>query len=91
MDNPLALVALGLFAVCAVLIIGRRESAASPRIFAGIVAGLAGSGLLAVAGLLSGGTVLSWIGLVVWLVACAYVVVVIRRIRRAAASDRGEH
>ena len=91
MDSPLALVALGLFAVCAVLIVGQRETAVSPRRIAGIVAGLAGSGLLAVAGFLSGGTVLSWIGLVVWLVACSYAIVVISRTRRAAAIDRGEH
>lgn len=90
MDSPLALVAIGLFAVCAVLIVGRRETAASPRIIAGIVAGLAGAGLLTVAGFLSGGTGLSWIGVIVWLAACVYAVAVIRRTRRAGGTDRGD-
>ena len=81
-DTLLWIAAVGFFAVCAALLVGHRGSITSLRTLAGVVAGMAGSGTLVAASFVTGGGVLAWIVLVVWLALAAYVVPVVRRARR---------
>ena len=90
MDSPLNLVAVGLIAGCAALLVGRRERITSPRTITGITLGLIGCAVLVISGFLSGASsVLAWGALLVVVAVLVYFVVVVWRERRRTAASKG--